>query len=211
MKRLNPKNLLIPRVPKENWPKPQKIREIAHYTEDGRFVELIFPNQKYPWGLYEQSGHAGFGIVLAETPKGLRVALVRQWRPTDKDSLSIPAGNIGLAPEKMFLGFLREVQEEIGTLEIISLKTCQGFSHSQARETVPGGGPKCFFPFIVKVKAPAVPKKFKKDDEKTFSHWYTIPQVRKLVKTRKISDMASCFFLLAAGIIESGDFGWEEI
>lgn len=211
MKTNNLNKLLIPRTPRKNWPRPKKVKALAQYTKDGRMIEAIYPNQKFPWGHYEQTGHAGAGIIIADTPKGEKIALVHQWRPTNEKSISLPFGNIGKNPEDLLEGMLREIREEIGEVEIKSMKTAKGFSHSQTREIMSGGGPKCFFPFIIKVKTAAKPKVYKEADEKTKSHWYTKDQIRKMVRTGKISDMPSCFFLLAAGIIKTEDFAFQKI
>lgn len=211
MQKINSKKIFFPRTSRKNWPKPRKVRKITQYAKEGRFIEIVFSNQKYPWGLYEQSGHVGAGIVLAKTTSGTHIAVVRQWRPTDKNYLGLPSGNIGTEPEKMLAAFLKELEEEIGPIKILSVRICPGFSHNSSRETVPVGGPKCLFPFVVKIKIPTTPKKFISGDEKTFSDWKTIPQIRTLVQKKKISDIISCFSLLAAGIIKSEDFGWKNI
>lgn len=205
-------SVLVSRVPPERWPRPTEVRLLAECGSTGQLIEADYPGQKFPWGLYQQFGHAGTVIVIVETPKGRQVVLVKQWRPTDGESLELPAGNIGADPQKMLGQLLQELQEEVGQLEIVSVRTCQGFSHDVGREVSAEGGPKCFFPFVIQVKQTSPAKHHRAGDEETYSQWYTEEEVRLLVRSGRIADIVTLFFLVLAGLISVDDIlPWADI
>lgn len=205
--------VLLPRVPKDRWPIATSDETLEQCGTTGRLARFEFPGQEFPWGLYEQSGHAGSALVVATTPEGRMVALVHQWRPCDTESVELPAGNIGgSTPQKMIDGFLQELREEVGDLHVVSVETCKGFAHDVGREAAAGGGPKCFFPFVIKVLAPTAPKTYSGEDgEETSCRWYREEDVRTMVHSGRIADMVTCFFLLAGGVISTEDFLWRNI
>lgn len=203
---------LEPCVPEERWPKPITTRELAPCGLAGRLIENTYSGKELPYGLFEQSGHAGAAILIADTPEGKKVALVEEWRPSDKASLHVPAGDIGLGSSRELLSnMLREIREEVGKVEILEISAGHGFNHNPSREVVAGGGPKNFFPFLIRVSSPVDSKIFHQGDEKTKSLWYSEEEVREMVRSGRIRDMATCFFLLIAGIIKVEDFGWEKV
>lgn len=197
-------DVLVPRVPPERWPKGGRGVELLLCGPNGRLLEVQYPGQKFLWRLYEQQGHAGAGIIVADCPGGKRyVALVHQWRPGDIDSIELPAGNIGTKPLSMVHNFLKEVVEEVGgQLTIHKVTACQGFAHDIAREIVANGeGPKCFFYFLVECSSSLESHSFHKGDEKTACRWYPVEEVVSLVKAGRIADMVTVFGLLLTGII----------
>lgn len=205
--------VLHPRVPEDRWPQPTVERELTGCGPTGRLVENEYPGQKFPWGLYEQSGHAGSVVLIADSDGEHRVCLVTQWRPVDSDCVELPAGNIGVQnPQEMIDKLLEELREEVGEVEITSAFTAPGFSHDVGREIAAGGGPKCFFPFVVHVKAETPPKTHDgEDDEMTHARWYTTREVRRMIHEEEISDMVTIFFLVCAGVVDVDDLGWQKI
>lgn len=203
---------LEPCVPEERWPKPTKTRELAPCGLAGRLIENVYSGKEFPFGLFEQFGHAGAAILVADTPEGKKIALVEEWRPSDGKSLHVPAGDIGLgSPRELLSNMLREIKEEVGEVKILEINAGHGFNHNPAREVVAGGGPKNFYPFLVRVAAPADSKIFQQGDEETRSFWYSEEEIREMVRSGRICDMTTCFFFLIAGIIKIEDFGWEKI
>lgn len=196
------------RVPSERHPQPVGRTVLAKCGPAGSLVELYFDGQKFPWGVYEQNDHAGSAVVLLETPNGTYVALTSQWRPTDDLSPELPAGGIGLAQSEWFEGMWREIREEVGEIELVSITAADGFSHDTARKTVKGGGPMAFFPFIVRAKAnQPLPEHVESEyGGRLRCHFYPIEDVREMVRNGEIADMVSCFFLLLAGVVEREDF-----
>ena len=201
-------DVLVSRVPPERWPRGEGVKELSVCGPNGRLLEVSYRGQKFPWGLYEQQGHAGAGVIVADCPDGNRyVALVRQWRPGDTDSIELPAGNIGTIPSTMLRDFLVEIVEEVGgQLEIHKVIACQGFAHDIAREIAANGeGPKCFFYFYVECSSNFELHDFRKGDEKTTCQWYPVEEVVSMVKAGRIADMVTVFGLLLTGIIEPQD------
>lgn len=208
--------VLVSRIHPERWPQPTEVRELASCGKTGRLVENMYPGQKFPWGLYEQSGHAASLVLVAETTNGQRVdrrvCLVRQWRPVDTECYELPAGNIGvLSPDDMMVKTLRELEEEVGAVKIERIFTSKGFAHDVGREIAAGGGPKCFFPFVMYVTAEIAPKTHLDGDEATHSKWYSFEEVKEMVQDGRIGDMVTILFLLSAGIIGQDDLIWTEI
>ncbi|OQA52746.1 MAG: hypothetical protein BWY43_00356 [candidate division WS2 bacterium ADurb.Bin280] len=205
--------VLVSRIPAERWPQPTAENELAGCGKTGRLVEKEYPGQKFPWVLYEQSGHAASLVVIADSVGDeRRICLVKQWRPVDTDCVELPAGNIGVqSPQEMFDKLLAELSEEVGEVEIEEIAACKGFAHDVGREIAAGGGPKCFFPFLVWVKAPTAPKTFVEGDETTHSKWYTGEEIRDMVADGQIGDMVTIFFLVCAGVIKVGDLEWMNI
>jgi len=205
-------NNLKSRVPPPRRPAPERTQQLARCGGTGRLVENRYSDQTSPWGLYEQSGHAGFAVVICETPSATHVNLVTQWRPADSEAVEIPGGNIGQGdPDTLLRGLLQELREEVGELEIIEIVAADGFCHDIGREVVPEGGGKCAFPFVVRVRAMTPPDTHDPTDSVRKSRWYSTQQVREMVRDHTISDIVTCFFLLAAGVIESSDLGWTTI
>lgn len=62
-----------------------------------------------------------------------------------------------------------------------------------------GRRPKCFFPFLVWVKAPTAPKTYVEGDEATHSRWYAPSEIRDMVADGRIGDMVTIMFLMCAG------------
>lgn len=204
--------VLVSRIPTERWPQPVAERELAGCGTTGRLVENEYPGQKFPWGLYEQSGHAASMVVIAGAGNEQRICLVTQWRPVDNSCMELPAGNIGVqSPQEMIGKLLAELAEEVGEVEIDEVMTTQGLAHDVGREIATGGGPKCFFPFLVWVKAPVAPKTFVDGDETTHSRWYSLDEIRDMVADGRIGDMVTIMFLFCAGIIAVRDLGWVNI
>jgi len=210
--------ILVPRVAKEKWPIPIKTRELLKCGSVGRLVENIYIGQKFPWGLFEQTGHAVSAIIIVEAPAkdkclGRYVALVNQWRPTDITALEFPAGNTGVDPMNIVKGVLSEINQEVGAIKIRSVFTCKGFSHNTVREVVAGGGPKCIFPFLIFAESTTPPKVYTESgtDEKTFCRWYEEDQIQEMVKENKITDIVTIFFLMAASIISIQHLEWTNI
>jgi hypothetical protein len=204
--------VLTSRIPAERWPQPFDVRELANCGPTGRLVENTYEGQKFPWGLYEQSGHAASLVVIAGTGDEQHICLVHQWRPVDNDCIELPAGNIGVAsPQEMIGKLLAELREEVGEVEIEDIISTKGFAHDVGREIAAGGGPKCFIPFLVWVKAPVAPKTYIEGDEKTHSHWYTPEEVRDMVADGRIGDLVTVMFLMCAGVIRASDLDWRNI
>lgn len=204
--------VLVSRIPAERWPQPSDVLELAGCGKTGRLVENTYEGQNFPWGLYEQSGHAASAVVIAGTGDEQRVCLVHQWRPVDIDCVELPAGNIGVAsPQEMIDRLLAELSEEVGKVEIEEIVAAKGFAHDVGREIAAGGGPKCFVPFLVWVKAQTAPKTYVEDDEATHSHWYTSEEIRDMVADGRIGDMVTIFFLVCAGVVRVDDLGWVNI
>lgn len=205
--------VLVSRIPAERWPQPSAKHELAGCGKTGRLVENEYPGQKFPWGLYEQSGHAASLVVIATDDNGeQKICLVCQWRPVDTDCVELPAGNIGMQnPQEMINKVLAELREEVGEVEVEDVMTCRGLAHDVGREIAAGGGPKCFIPFLVWVKAPVAPKTYVDGDEMTHSQWYTGDEIRDMVADGRIGDMVTIMFLICAGVIRVSDLGWTNI
>lgn len=205
--------VLVSRIPAERWPQPTAENELAGCGKTGRLVENTYEGQKFPWGLYEQSGHAASLVVIAGTGDEQRICLVRQWRPVDTDCVELPAGNIGVQdPQEMIGKVLAELAEEVGEVEIEEVVTAKGFAHDVGREIASGGGPKCFIPFLVWVKTAATPKTHDGEgDEMTHSRWYTAEEIRDMVADGQVGDMVTILFLICAGVIRVNDLGWTNI
>lgn len=197
------------RIPPSRWPVTTSLETLEPCGRTGRLVRAEYPGQKWPWGLYEQSGHAAGAIILADTPTGTMVALVKQWRPVDTACIELPAGNIGVEQHLLFPRLMEELGQEVGELEILSVTTCPGFAHDVGRQIVAGGGPKCFFPFIIKVKTTVVPQRYVSpdDDEATSCQFYSVEEVRRMVASGEIGDMVTIFFLTIAGVLRNEDLG----
>ena len=210
---INLAGVLYPRVPERRWPQPRSECKLADCGPTGRMVENKYAEQQHSWPLYEQSGHAGSCVLIAESGNERRVCLVRQWRPVDIDCVELPAGNIGVkSPQEMIEKLMAELREEVGEVEIASAFTAPGFSHDVGREIAAGGGPKCFFPFVIHIKAEVPPKTHNGEgDEKTHSQWYTYREVQEMIREEKVSDMVTIFFLVCAGIVDVEDLGWRRI
>lgn len=206
--------VLVPRIDKSRWPVPTGSVTLEKCGSVGRLVSNTYAGQKFPWGLYEQTGHAGSLLIVVDTPAGQHVAMVHQWRPADVDCVELPAGNIGHQPRQMLAGLLEEISQEVGEVVILQVHSCKGFAHDAGREVSAGGGGKCFFPFFIKARGLLTPKVHEDElggDEKIRCRWYSPDQIRKMVQSGRIGDMVTCFFLLMAGIITSEDFQLQDI
>lgn len=209
-------SLFAPLVPKKRRPIPKSSKTLAESGLSSRLTwnKYKTPARKnglYSLGVIEYDGHAGCFIVILRTKKGVRVAFIEQWRPTDMKSLEIPAGGIGSDPNTMLNNTLEELGEEVGNLNIISIEVSPGFSHDTSRQVMKDGGPKAYFSFLIHAKGEVWKKEFKKENENTKLIWLTKKQARQAIRGRKIADMAACFFLLAAGIIKKEDIAWTKI
>ena len=201
-------SVLVSRVPPERWPKGAGVTPLLECGPNGRLLQVWYQGQEYSWGLYEQNGHAGAGVVIAASPDGKHyVALVHQWRPGDKESIELPAGNIGVRPTTMLRNFLKEIVEEVGgQLEIRRVTACQGLAHDIVREIAANGeGPKCFFYFYVECNSNLVLHDFRKGDEGTICQWYSVEEVVRMVRIGRIADMVTILGLLLTGIIAPQD------
>lgn len=197
------------RIPVERWPKVLSVKRLARCGREGHLIEAQYPGRRFPWGAYEQLGHAGAAIVIADTAEGRKVALIKQWRPVDKESIELPGGNIGSDKDQFLSQIKKEILEEVGEVEIVSIKSCDGFAHDVARALNTNGGPKNFYPFIIEIKEVAKStSETGRGDQWLGADFYPVEEVRKLIREGRIADMPTCFFLLAAGIIETEDFNW---
>lgn len=200
------------RIPIDRWPKALSVRRLAKCGREGHLVEAQYPGRRFPWGAYEQLGHAGMAVVIANTAQGKKVALMKQWRPTDKESIELPAGSIGSDESQFLEQIKKEILEEVGDVRIVSVKSCNGFAHDVARALNTNGGPKNFYPFIIEVEDVArSTAQTGRGDQWLGADFYPVEEVRQLVRDGRIADMPTCFFLLAAGIIETEDFGWVDL
>lgn len=199
------------RIPQARWPRPTKVEVLEKCGNTGVLIRAEYPGQRLPWGLYQQSGHAGAAVVTVEAPDGQYVALVQQWRPVDTTSIELPAANIGIEQDQLFSRLLKELGEEVGELEILEISTCPGFAHDVGREVVAGGGPKCFFPFIIRAKSILPPKRYSEGDEQTSSCFYPVEAVRQMVRDGRIGDIVTIYFLQLAGVVTTEDLGFVTV
>lgn len=201
--------ILKTRVPDVRKPVPTSSRVVASCGNAGALVENTYEGQKFPWGLYQQNDHGVSIVVIVEAPDDCYIALVEQWRPTDANSIELPAGGLGQGG-----ALLEELEQEVGRLDIISVKMVEeGLSHDPARKTMKDGGPMCFFPVIVHAKSLTPPKEYvdSEGDERTHSRFYRAQEVREMVQNGRIADLTSVAVLMMARIVEPQDILFRSV
>jgi hypothetical protein len=201
------------RVAKIRIPRFLDSKCIARCGNNGQFVEKTYPGQQMPWRLYEQFSDVGMAVIIIDGPAARHLALETLWRPTDIDSVELPARVVVRegGPERFVQGIYEEIKRHICDATITAVKMCPGFSQDPTRKLLANGSPACVYPFIIHLRHT---HRLQSHPDKPGSNkrlrFFPEPKVKQMVKNGEIADLTTCFLLQAAGIISTEDFSWIE-